>query len=294
MDRARLQRVRWLFNTAAYIVKMDCPYSDFPELIRLLRRTDVEIGSMYENDKSCRDFIGYIAKDLRQQILASPLLNSPVLSIMLDSSADLSNKENCNFYIRYFHEEKLVAETKFFGLEHMPQGDAEAYHEAVRRVPGRHGTNETYSKIVGLGSDGASVMRGERSGLVARMKNEIPDLQAVHCIAHNLQLAIGDVCKEIRYVNEKFQPTVLNICKFYQASPRRSSQLSDVGNALEQTFLKIPPVHGVRWAASEANTLKAILKDWLPLVTHLEELVVRNRSTAAEGATALSAFLPQV
>jgi hypothetical protein len=287
MDQVRYANMRKMFNTAAYVAKKERPYSDFPDLVELQKINGIKMGVTYSNDKACRDFIRHIAKDLREKKTKTPLHTSPVCSILLDSSADMSNTENANFYVRYFDPNQLVAKTEFFGIEKMSASDAATYHQAVKNILERHANGtETYKKLVGLGTDGASTMLGERTGLKARMRNDLSDIVAVHCVAHNLQLAIGDVCKEVVYLGANFQPTIVNICKFYSASPRREEQLSALSKILDECFLKIPVVHGVRWAASEASTLKAIIKDWVSLVTHLEELVHRNRSTANEGATA--------
>lgn len=42
------------------------------------------------------------------------------------------------------------------------------------------------SKVMGFGSDGASVMMGRRGGVVAKLKEENPNLIGIHCVAHRL------------------------------------------------------------------------------------------------------------
>ena len=48
---------------------------------------------------------------------------------------------------------------------------------------------------IGAGADGASVNFGVRNGMMAQLRNEIPWLVAVHCVAHRLELAIKDAFK---------------------------------------------------------------------------------------------------
>ena len=43
-----------------------------------------------------------------------------------------------------------------------------------------------------MGSDGAPVMLGDRGGVFALLKQEIPHLIKVHSIAHRLELAFSD------------------------------------------------------------------------------------------------------
>ena len=58
-------------------------------------------------------------------------------------------------------------------------------------------------KLVGIASDGAAVMRGCRSGVVARLIEGLPHVVGVHCMAHRLELSFKDAanknpcCKKI-------------------------------------------------------------------------------------------------
>ena len=47
--------------------------------------------------------------------------------------------------------------------------------------------NEWRSKLVGFGSDGATVMMGVRSGVATLLKNDVPWLVEIHCLAHTSQ-----------------------------------------------------------------------------------------------------------
>ena len=52
--------------------------------------------------------------------------------------------------------------------------------------------NVLFSKLVGLGCDGASNMTGQWNGLIALLKKEQPSVVVVHCFAHGLKLALKD------------------------------------------------------------------------------------------------------
>ena len=47
-----------------------------------------------------------------------------------------------------------------------------------------------------MGSNGVSAYTEVRNGVVAKLKQSIPWLLGIHCIAHNLELAILDGLKE--------------------------------------------------------------------------------------------------
>ena len=52
--------------------------------------------------------------------------------------------------------------------------------------------DEWKNRGVAMGSDGAPVMLGDRGGGFALLKQEIPHLIKVHCIAHRLELAFAN------------------------------------------------------------------------------------------------------
>jgi len=51
--------------------------------------------------------------------------------------------------------------------------------------------NVLFSKLVGLGCDGASNMTGQWNCLIALLKEQ-PSVVVVHCFAHGLELALKD------------------------------------------------------------------------------------------------------
>ena len=53
------------------------------------------------------------------------------------------------------------------------------------------------NKLIGLATDGASSMIGSEIGTITLMKNDIPNLVGVHCIAHREALVISDVSRYI-------------------------------------------------------------------------------------------------
>lgn len=52
-------------------------------------------------------------------------------------------------------------------------------------------------KIIGITTDGASNMMGIRNGLCAFVKNRSPNIIAIHCLAHRLELGFKDAIKRV-------------------------------------------------------------------------------------------------
>ena len=48
-----------------------------------------------------------------------------------------------------------------------------------------------------MGSDGASVMLGKKSGVLVLLKEQQPSLIGIHCSAHRLELCYKDAMKKV-------------------------------------------------------------------------------------------------
>ncbi len=48
------------------------------------------------------------------------------------------------------------------------------------------------NSLVHIGTDGAAVYTGKRSGIVMRLKDSIEWLTGIHFVAHNIELAAGE------------------------------------------------------------------------------------------------------
>lgn len=51
--------------------------------------------------------------------------------------------------------------------------------------------------MIGFGSDGASVMRGKKNSVLTRLREKVPNIFDIHCIAHAAHLAASKAAKHI-------------------------------------------------------------------------------------------------
>lgn len=70
-------------------------------------------------------------------------------------------------------------------------------------------------KVMGLGTDSANVMVGEKRGLAGRMKGVNPMMISVGCIAHKLALAVSQAADKIEYL-KIFQETLTSIFYYFK------------------------------------------------------------------------------
>ena len=88
-------------------------------------------------------------------------------------------------------------ETNFIRCCQVERGTAPAIVDAIESTVTTVMTMSDFiPKLVALGSDGASVMLGENASVFAILKERQPEMIAVHCCGHRLELAYKDAIKK--------------------------------------------------------------------------------------------------
>ena len=172
---------------------------------------------------------------------------------------------------------------KFLTIAELPNGTADGVIESFERAMGKVGVNTWKNALVSLGSDGASVYTGVRNGVVAKLRQSIPWLLGIHCIAHNLELAILDGLKEdhlLSSVKEMLQ----SIYKHYHYSPKALRELKELAETVEEKIQKPGNLKGTRWVPHLHRALKVFLKDYKIIYGHFNNTVgAATSSTEMQG-----------
>ena len=85
---------------------------------------------------------------------------------------------------------------KYLKIVALPNGTADGVIASFDQALFKVGANDWRNGLVSIGSDGASVYTGVHNGVVANLKQSVPWLLGIHCIAHNLELAILGCIKD--------------------------------------------------------------------------------------------------
>ena len=232
LNEQTLDKLEKLFNTAYYLAKNGRPFSDFNQLCILQVKNGVTLGETYLNDKQCREFIEAIAEVMKQnQKEAMNNAQPRFFTLMADSGTDTSNKDLEVIYVRMLCDGKPI--NKFLTIIELSNGTADGVIESFERAMGKVGVNDWKNAFVSLGSDAASVYTGVRNGVVAKLTQSIPWLLGIHCIAHNLELAILDGLKEDHLLSS-IKEMLQSIYKHYHFSPKALRELKQLAEAMEE------------------------------------------------------------
>ena len=126
-------------------------------------------------------------------------------------------------------------------------------------------------KLVGVASDGAAVMRGCRSGVVAHLIEGLPHVVGVHCMAHRLELSFKDAANKNPYC-KKIDSLLMGLYYFYHISALNRANLKASYESLQKPPLMPTRVGGTRWVPHILKILDHFLRGYAAVVQHLEHI----------------------
>ncbi len=138
-----------------------------------------------------------------------------IYTIMADESADVSNKEQLVFCIRWVDDE-LIVHKDFIGMHPMQGTSADQIVFIIKDVLLR--MNLRLEDARGQCYDGAAAMAGAKTGVATQIKAINGKCLYTHCYGHALNLAVGDSIKSVECLKGVFE-VVREICKLIKKSP---------------------------------------------------------------------------
>ena len=164
MDEKTLQNMDKLFQTAFYLAWKVRPFTDFPDLLDLITLNG-------PGDKAAKEFTTNIA-GVHQDNLQKQLHNSDYFSVFCDGTTDRSESEKELVMVRVIADFYPVV--KYLKLVEPANTKADGILAAITGAFADFGfsAREYKQKIIGFGSDGASVMFGARRGVIELLKVE--------------------------------------------------------------------------------------------------------------------------
>jgi hypothetical protein len=128
-------------------------------------------------------------------------IGGDVFCLLVDESADVSDKEQMAVVLRYVDKYGVLKEI-LIGVVHVSETTALCLKSNIDKLFIKY--KLSWKQVRGQGYDGASNMRGEFNGLRALIMKENNSAYYVHCFAHQLQLVIVAVSKKNDDVSDFF------------------------------------------------------------------------------------------
>ncbi|XP_006813468.1 zinc finger protein 862-like [Saccoglossus kowalevskii] len=185
-------------------------------------------------------------------------------------------------YLRVFDDGRPT--TKYFSLQALERADSKGMLTSIDAAFDKEFQIDAQTwkeKLVGFGADGAAVNFGQRQGVSAKLRADIPHLVSVHCVAHRLELAIKHALEQCKYFKE-IEDFLVNIFKFYKNSPLNWSNLQLAGETTNVKVYKPSNVLGTRWIGHHERAIINITKNYSAMFTHLDQVTITGQSIDAK------------
>jgi hypothetical protein len=229
--------VYWLANELVAVRK----FESLQKLINLLSNNRRLEKFQHNSDYSFHQFIKHLYEADKADIMRH-VHAFPWYSVLVDETTDNEHISQIAFWAKH---RDLTGKVKMTFLGLVQAGKAGCTGQALydRLMEMLKVCDLNLYNMVGLATDGASAMRGDYTGLVGLLKQELPWLVAVHCAAHRLHLVAVDLLKD---ADGPFAGALKaeNLCKsvtaFFNSDKRtiRLLEVQDSADLKEKVFSK--------------------------------------------------------
>ncbi|CAH1987577.1 unnamed protein product [Acanthoscelides obtectus] len=251
-------------------------------LKELLLKPKVEIN--YLSPTIQNEIISLLGTTVRNNII-SEIKKAPFLTIILDTTQDLSKIDQLSVVFRYIsvteNDDNVPKEIKicesFLGFIAVTDCSAAGLKTAFLNLTKEYGIDLT--KCRGQGYDGANVMSGIYGGLQTLIEEHAPNADYVHCAAHALNLVLNDAARHVREISTFFD-NLEKVYTFFGNSIKRWAMLSD--DPSEKYLITLKKVCPTRWS-SRNDALLAVKKNFLLIMKTLYQLnLISNKKDERE------------
>ena len=241
-----------------------------------LSELQVAKNATYSSHRIIDEFIDVLSTCVQNDILCQ-ISDSPVVGLLCDESTDTSNLKQLVIFVRVLV--KGEAQTHFLTISDISDGKAETIEGKLLSVCSQSGIS--LNKVLGFGSDGASVMTGCRSGVAVRLRGHNPEIISIHCGAHRLALASSQAAHAIVYL-KRFDDHLNTLFYHFAKSAVREAALHKVQSMMEEPVLCLKKAAFTRWLSHD-QAVATIRKTLKSLLTTLEREVAENDDAVARG-----------
>ncbi|CAI7750856.1 unnamed protein product [Closterium sp. NIES-53] len=243
---AETQRLIKLLLTVRFLCKSDTPIVMFMTLVQFM----AEMGtpempakdqgtycSTYSFKQLVEALVCYLKAKQMQHISLSPYVG-----LQLDESTDRRRGKHMIVYATFLRGTVVV--TEFFANLSIEKCDAGSLEAVLLTHLAACGLE--LQRISGMTTDGASVMTGGQTGLVARLRTRVPHIVPCHCVAHREALAAKDAAEEFPEFNV-VDKVVRAFADILGRSIVQHARFKNLQEVITQTNLEMQGIKDVRW-----------------------------------------------
>ncbi|XP_078521674.1 uncharacterized protein LOC144828067 [Lissotriton helveticus] len=199
----------------------------------------------------------YFKEELLKDIGTSPF------SLLIDESTDIEVKKLLCICIKYFSTKLNKFVSTFLAMVELDQACSEDIANAVLNM--LETCNLDIKNLIGIGTDGASVMCGKHHSTFTLLRDKQPSLQLVRCICHSLDIIAK---KAIRSIPSNIEFMIRETYNWFSHSPKRQADYKELYLTLDGGMpLKLISPCETRWLVM-ADCVDRLLEQYDALKLH--------------------------
>ncbi|ESQ43668.1 hypothetical protein EUTSA_v10015352mg, partial [Eutrema salsugineum] len=238
-------RLNASINACRYLLRQGLPFRGHDESVNLTNKGNFlellkynakqnELVSKMLSHKIQTEIVHCFAKEIIESVIQE--IDHGVFCLLVDESADVSDKEQIAVVFRFVDKHGIVKEN-FIGLVHVKETSSLSLKCAVDSFFAKHGLS--MNMLRGHGYDEASNMKGEFNGLRALILKENNSAYYVHCFARHLQLVVITIAQKHLEVGNFFDMIVVLLNVVGASCKRKDMVREDHRKRIEEKTKKV-------------------------------------------------------
>ncbi|XP_041369660.1 uncharacterized protein LOC121383633 [Gigantopelta aegis] len=265
-----------------FIIHHNLSLNLFGELIELCKKTDGETlyifnatgNAKYTSADSDSEFLTIMSESV-ENVVTEKIKKSPTFGLMCDEACDVSVSKHLGMCVQIVDEGQ--AKVAFLNDLKIPNGTAETITSSIESELKTKGIS--VKQMSALTSDGASVFKGAKLGVGARLRLLNSELIANHCKDHRLALAVRDSFKSLKAIH-KVDECLEAVHKYYKYSCIHTESLRVVQEGFKDPPLKIKQAKHHRWLSHD-QAVASIVRCYRSIVADLENHAATKKDVPA-------------
>lgn len=196
-------------------------------------------------------------------------------SLIIDESTDLSTQKHLVLIVRFYDLNIQKTCDHFLSLLEVKDCTAQGIFKSIKHYFSMHGI--PIENVIGFASDNASVMMGEKGGVITLLKRENPSLFVQGCVCHSMALCASNACGELP---NRVEELARNIYSYIMNSPKRFSEYGEFQKFTEVSPHRILHPSCTRWL-SLGEVVKRLLEQWSTLKLYFTSAAIEDGMASA-------------
>lgn len=196
-------------------------------------------------------------------------------SIIIDESTDITVLKYLGIVIKYYSKTNKKIVSTFLHLAQLTTCNADALVDAILNTLKEYGLDE--QKMIGLGTDNASVLVGVNNGVYVKLKRSIPHLVLMRCVNHSLQLALSHA--SVNSFPLSIDYIISHTYNWFAHSSVRQAKYDHTYSLLNEgneNHLQFVRKSDTRWISVEP-AVDRIVNQWVELKTFFTEVAITEK-----------------